>query len=148
MSVRILSFTMNRLLLYGGLAAAGLILLLLLLFSTMRQVQESAKENSEINAVEDATYYPGVYSTTVVFGTEVLTLEMTFSASAITSVSCPLSDSIRTLYPLVAPTLSSLESQLQEGTALDSVSLDGSFLETGNYLKEAMAATIQKAKRS
>lgn len=139
MSVRIMSLKLNKLILYGALALAAVILAVVLLISLNRPGTPEASK--------DSLYYPGVYSTSMVFGTQVLTMEMTFSETAITSVSCHIPESVQTVYPLVAPTVSSMGSQLQKGIDLDSVTLDGTSLETGAYLKEAMAATIKKALR-
>lgn len=138
MSIHILSLKLNKPLLYG--AAAVLLLLVILLFVLLGRSRTPSPE-------KEGLYYPGIYSTSVSFGTQILTVEMTFSETAITSVSYQIPDGLQTVYPLVGSTLASIGTQLQNGVELEAVSVDSASSETGAYLKDAMALTIRKAMR-
>lgn len=139
MSVRIMSLKLNKLILYGAAALAVLILILVLVTSLGRRSSPEGKNGAQ--------YYPGVYSTSVSFGGQVLTIEMTFSETGITAVRCPIPDDFQSVYPLVEPTLSTIGSQLKNGTELEAVTVDSLALDTASYLKEAMALTLKKARR-
>ena len=138
MSIRIMSLKLNKLLLYGLGALILLILLIVVIVSLAgRSADESAKSQ----------YFPGVYSTSVPFGSQSITVDITFSEEAITAVSCQIPDSFQSLYPLVEPTVLSIGEQLKKGVSVDAISLESTSLETGNYLLDAISLTLEKAGR-
>jgi len=133
-----MSLKLNKLLLYGLGALIVLILLIILIVSLTGRFGENQSEGQ---------YFPGLYSTSVPFGTQSITVNITFSEEAVTSVSCQLPDNFTALYPLVEPTVTSIGEQLKKGVAISSISLESAALETGTYLLDAIALTVEKAER-
>ncbi len=138
MSIRIMSLKLNKLILYGLGALIVLILFIVLIVSLAGR---SGKNQSE------GQYFPGLYSTSVPFGTQSITVDITFSEEAITAVSCQIPENFQALYPLVEPTVNSIGEQLKKGVAVSAVSLESTALETGTYLLDAIALTVEKAER-
>ncbi len=136
MSVRIMSLKLNRLLIYGIVALAGLILLIVLLTKMF---------GGEADPVQ-AKYYPGTYTTSVPLGTGSVTVEMVFSEDGIEKINYDIPEAVQKVYPLVQPTASSIGEQLAQGTEIEAVRVDSSSSVTASHLLDAMKLTIEKAK--
>lgn len=136
MSVRIMSFRLNRFFLYALGALAALLVLILLLIKILGSGSDPAQ----------AKYYPGTYTTTVPLGTGSVTVEMIFSESGIEKVNYEIPEAIQKVYPLVQPTAVSIGDQLSEGTSLDAVQVDSSSSVTASHLLDAMKLTMEKAR--
>lgn len=137
MSVRIMSLKLNRLILYAGIGLAVLILLVILLTQLLGGSAGSAS-NTE--------YYPGTYTTSVPLGTSCITVQMTFSETGIEDVRYDIPDAVRSVYPLVQPTASSISQQLTEGTQIEALQIDSASSETAAHLLKAMKLTADKAR--
>ena len=101
-------------------AGLGILLILLLVFMFL------PSKSSDDNKTEQtgSTYAPGVYTSQVKLGESTLNLELVVDADQIKSVSLVnLDKSVTTMYPLVKPSLETIEKQLVAGTSLDDIPL-------------------------
>lgn len=119
----------------------GILLILLLVFMFL---PSSKEENAE-----SGQYKPGVYTSEIKLGESVLNLEVVVDSAQIKSISfVNLEDSITTMYPLVKPSLESLESQLISGVDPKDVTLNEKGKYTQTLLLEAVENVLESAKAS
>ena len=86
------------------------------------------------SAGTDNTYIPGIYTTELILGSETANVEVIVNDHAITSVSLTdPSETLTTMYPLLEPTMESLNDQLETRY-------------TSLVLLEAVKASLEKAK--
>lgn len=91
-------------------------------------------------------YNPGVYSSGITLGDSILNLELVVDANQIKSISfLNLDDSITTMYPLLKPSLESIELQLMEGIELDDISISEKSKYTETLLVEGIRTALDKA---
>lgn len=137
MSVRIMSFKAGQLL-WIVLAAAAAILIAL--FFILRGGSGDTKS-------EAAQYVPGVYTTSVSFGDQAVTLEMTCSEDAILSIAYDVPESMREVYPLVETCCSSLGSQLEAGTPVSALSVESAYTDTADYIMLAIERLLDMCQK-
>ena len=95
------------------------------------------------------TYIPGIYTTELILGNETVNVEVIVSDHAITSVSlADPSETLTTMYPLLEPTVESLNDQLCEMQDLSQVTYAAETRWTALVLLEAVKASLEKAKPS
>ena len=114
-----------------------------------RSSQFSAAEDASTGAVADAdnTYIPGIYTTELILGSETVNVEVIVSDHAITSVSlADPSETLTTMYPLLEPTMESLNDQLCELQDPEQVTYSAETRYTSLVLLEAVKASLEKAK--
>ena len=114
-----------------------------------RSSQFSAAEDASTGAVADAdnTYIPGIYTTELILGSETANVEVIVNDHAITSVSlADPSETLTTMYPLLEPTMESLNDQLCEMQAPSQVTYTAETRYTSLVLLEAVKASLEKAK--
>ncbi len=93
-----------------------------------------------------STYAPGVYTSQVKLGESTLNLELVVDADQIKSVSLVnLDKSVTTMYPLVKPSLETIEKQLVAGTSLDDIPLSEKSKYTETLLIEGIRTALDKA---
>ena len=138
MSVRIVSLKLNQIIYAALLALAGIALLLVLIFFLTGRNKGS--DGAEV-------YYPGVYTTSVSFGSQALTVEMVIDSHGIQSFEYAIPESISSVYPLVEPTCISIGKQLESGTDIQAVTTTSESQDTASYLLRAIELTMEKAKR-
>ena len=129
----------------------GLILLLILLFLFM--FRPGKKKNPETGTTTAATeaapasYTPGLYSSSIVLGSQNANVEVTVDAERITSVSLvPLSDSVSTMYPLMQPAMDSLAEQIVTGQSLEGLEYPAGSQYTSAALMNAVRTALSKAR--
>lgn len=93
------------------------------------------------------TYIPGIYTTELVLGNETVNVEVIVNDQAITSVSLADPDeTLITMYPLLEPTMESLNDQLCELQDPEQVTYSAETRYTSLVLLEAVKASLEKAK--
>ncbi len=122
----------------------GLAILLIALFLIMfRRDKESAPPES---ASAEASYIPGVYSSSLTLGNEQVNVEVTVDADHINSITLKsLSDSVAAMYPLVEPAMQNLTSQILQTQSLDSVTYQAEQKYTATALLRAIQSALDKA---
>ena len=116
-----------------------------------RSSQFSAAEDASTGGVADAdnTYIPGIYTTELILGSETANVEVIVNDHAITSVSlADPSETLTTMYPLLEPTMDSLNKQICETQDLSQVTYSAETRYTSLVLLEAVKASLEKAKPS
>lgn len=99
------------------------------------------------SASTDNTYIPGIYTTELLLGSETVNVEVIVSDHAITSVSlADPSETLTTMYPLLEPTMESLNDQLCEMQDPEQVTYSAETRYTSLVLLEAVKASLEKAK--
>ena len=95
----------------------------------------------------DNTYIPGIYTTELLLGSETVNVEVIVSDHAITSVSlADPSETLTTMYPLLEPTMESLNDQLCEMQDPEQVTYSAETRSPSLVLLEAVKASLEKAK--
>ena len=93
------------------------------------------------------TYIPGIYTTELILGSETANVEVIVNDHAITSVSlADPSETLTTMYPLLEPTMESLNDQLCEMQDPSQVTYSAETRYTSLVLLEAVKASLEKAK--
>ena len=111
--------------------------------------QSAQTEDVSTGAVADTgnTYIPGIYTTELILGNETVNVEVIVSDHAITSVSlADPSETLTTMYPLLEPTVESLNDQLCEMQDPEQVTYSAETRYTSLVLLEAVKASLEKAK--
>lgn len=127
-------------LVYTGIFA-GLAILLLILVLVMFLPSKKDHKTSE-----SAYYHAGVYNTELVLGDNTLNLEVVVDTDQIKSVSfVNLEESVSTMYPLIQPSLASIEEQLKQGTSIDDIPLSEKSKYTESLLIEGIKSALAKA---
>lgn len=114
-----------------------------------RSSQFSDAEDVSTGAVAgaDNTYIPGIYTTELILGSETANVEVIVSDHAITSASlADPSETLTTMYPLLEPTMESLNDQLCEMQDPSQVTYSAETRYTSLVLLEAVKASLEKAK--
>ena len=97
----------------------------------------------------DNTYIPGIYTTELILGSETVNVEVIVNDHAITSLSLADPDeTLTTMYPLLEPTMDSLNKQICETQDLSQVTYSAETRYTSLVLLEAVRASLEKAKPS
>lgn len=131
----------------------GLAILLITLFFIMFRPKGQAEASSGAAVAEEAdgsaaSYIPGIYSASLVLGSQQANVEVTVSADRICSVTCtPASEAVETLYPLMVPTAEELESQICESQSLENLTIPEGSQYTARALLEAVSLALEKAAR-
>ena len=117
-------------------------------FSDAEDVSTGAVLDSASGPVgTDNTYIPGIYTTELLLGSETVNVEVIVSDHAITSVSlADPSETLTTMYPLLEPTMESLNDQLCEMQDPEQVTYSAETRYTSLVLLEAVKASLEKAK--
>ena len=105
-----------------------------------------ASESASSAAPASATYVPGLYSSSIVLGSENANVEVTVDRTGIRSVSLvPLSDSVETMYPLMAPSMDSIAAQILENQSLEGLEYPSGSQYTSMALVSAVRTALSKA---
>lgn len=124
-------------------AGLGILLILLLVFMFLPSRGNSKKT---ADSRTTAKYNPGVYNSQITLGDSTLNLELVVDADQIKSVSfINLEDSVTTMYPLVKPSLASIEKELIRGTGLDDIPVSEKSRYTETLLIEGIRTALDKA---
>lgn len=140
---KIVVIQMKELVYTAIFAGLGILLILLLVFMFL-----PSRKGSEKAAGSGAAgkYNPGVYNSQITLGDSTLNLELVVDADQIKSVSfINLEESVTTMYPLVKPSLASIEKELVKGTGLDDIPVSEKSKYTETLLIEGIRTALDKA---
>lgn len=120
----------------------GLGILLVTLFMFMFR----PKKDAAPTASDSVSYLPGVYTASLVLGSQNVNVEVAVDADHINSITWePLSDSVTTMYPLMAPAVSQLSAQICETQSLENLTYTDGTQYTSKALVNAIKTALQKA---
>lgn len=120
----------------------GLGILLITLFLIMFR----PKKDSVESASNEVSYVPGVYSSSIVLGSQNVNVEVAVDADHINSITwVPLSDSVTTMYPLMEPALEDLSEQICSTQSLENLNYASESQYTSMALVKAIKDALHKA---
>ena len=139
---KIVVIQMKELIYTAIFAGLGILLILLLVFMFF-----PSKKSKETNAGAQANpYNPGVYNSEIVLGDNTLNLEVVVDENQIKSVSfINLEESVTTMYPLIKPSLETIEDELKKGTAIDEIPISEKSKYTQTLLIDGVKNALDKA---
>ena len=126
----------------------GLVLFLILLFIFMFRSgkDETSQTRDSASVSTSAVYTPGIYSASIVLGSQNANVEVTVDANHITSVALvPLSEAVETMYPLMQPAMDTLAAQIVEKQSLEGIEYPTSSQYTSMALMNAIETALGKA---
>ena len=127
-------------LIYTALFICLAIVLILLLIFMFAPEEKNVRTSAGV-------YTPGVYTSTITLGDTALDVAVSVDENNITSVSLNnLSESVTAMYPLLEPSLDSINEQLDSNSSVDELTLDSESRYTGLILQQAIKNALQKAK--
>ncbi len=122
----------------------GLILFLVLLFLFMFRPKKD--ETSPNMNMAPASYTPGIYSTSIVLGSQNANVEVTVDKANITSIALvPLTESLETMYPLMKPAMDTLAAQIITNQTLEGLEYPAGSQYTSMTLMRAIETALAKA---
>lgn len=131
--------------------AIVLVMLFLFMFHPKKDnispdASDTGDQSSSQAAPASVTYVPGLYSSPIVLGSENVNVEVTVDRTGIRSVSLvPLSDSVETMYPLMAPAMDSIAAQILENQSLEGLEYPSGSQYTSMALVSAVRTALSKA---
>lgn len=128
----------------------GIFVLLGILFVILLILMFSGGKNtgSDTAAADFAGYQPGVYTQTLILGSNTVELEIVVDETNINSIRLlNLSEAVTTMYPLIQPALDDLTSQIYEKQSLEGITFSDEQRYTSSVLLEAISSTLEKAKK-
>ena len=127
-------------LIYTALFICLAIVLILLLIFMFAPEEKNVRTSAGV-------YTPGVYTSTITLGDTALDVAVSVDENNITTVSLNnLSESVTAMYPLLEPSLDSINEQLDSISSVDELTLDSESRYTGLILQQAIKNALQKAK--
>lgn len=121
----------------GIFVALGILLIILLVVMFL----PGKEENTDVSDA-DAVYQPGIYTTELTINNTKLQLEVAVDASHINSVSLiNVDETVKTMFPLMEPTVDAIEEQLANGTSIDDITPS----EDNQYTQEILIGAVKNA---
>ena len=122
----------------------GLAILLILLFLFMFRPKEKEAQSAGAEAV--SRYTPGLYSASIVLGSQNVNVEVAVDKDHINSIALvPLSDAVATMYPLMQPAMASLAEQICASQSLEGIEYPTNSQYTSMALMNAIETALKKA---
>lgn len=123
---------------YTAVFAVLAIVLLIVLVAMFRK---------DDDAVESAIYKPGVYSSAITLGENVLNVEVVVDKDRINAISLKnLSEEVATMYPLVQPCMDVITQQIYQTQSLEDITYEENGAYTSEILMRAIEEALAKAK--
>lgn len=120
----------------------GLGILLITLFLVMFRPKNEAAQT----ASDGVSYIPGVYTASLVLGSQNVNVEVAVDSNHINSITCtPLSDSVATMYPLMESSIADLSNQICSTQSLENLSFSDGSQYTSKALLGAVNTALEKA---
>ena len=136
---KIVVLRMKELIYTGIFVALGILLILLLIYMF-------APKDKKASSTADATYTPGVYTSTITLGGSTVDVAVTVSATRIESIAYNnLSETIETMYPLMQPALDNLSEQICETQSLEGLDYSEDTQYTSQVILGAVERALEKA---
>lgn len=125
---------------FAGLGILLIVLLVIMFFPSRKE------KNKVSDTASESRYLPGVYHSQITLGDSTLNLEVVVDADQIKSVSfVNLEESVTTMYPLIKPSLDSIEEELVKGTDINDIPLSEKSKYTETLLLEGIKTALTKA---
>lgn len=139
---KIVVFKAKELIYTGIFILLGILLILLLIF--MFAPSKESTEKSE----QTSGYIEGVYSSPLTLGDSELELQVTVKNGKPQSAALKhLDKTVKTMYPLVEPSLKEINKQLPKVESIDDIKFDDQSQYTNTILKQAIKNTLKKAQK-
>lgn len=139
---KIVVIQMKELIYTAIFAGLGILLIVLLIIMFLPSGSQSEKTETDTAGI----YTPGIYTSQIALGDTTLNLEIAVDSDQIKSVSLVnLEESVTTMYPLVKPSLESIEKELIAGTSLDDIPLSEKSKYTESLLIDGIRTALEKA---
>ena len=140
-NTKVVVFKAKELIYTGIFLLLGILLILLLIFMFLPK-----EKKTTMDAEETMNYIPGVYTSTIQLGDNTLDVQVTVDSKKIKSVSLEqLDDSIKTMYPLIEPSVASINEQLSSISSIDELTFEDDSQYTNTILKQAIKNALKKA---
>lgn len=141
---KIVVIQMKELIYTAIFAGLGILLIVLLIVMFYPFNKEDKKTDQ---AADNGMYQPGIYNSQIELGDTTLNLEVVVDSDQIKSVSLVnLEESVTTMYPLVKPSLETIEKELIDGKSLDDIPLSEKSKYTESLLLEGIRTALDKAR--
>lgn len=138
---KIVVFKAKELIYTGIFILLGILLILLLIF-----MFAPSKEPAE--STETSGYAEGVYSSPLTLGENELELQVTVKNGKPQSVALKhLDKTVKTMYPLVEPSLNEINKQLPKVENIDDIQFDDQSQYTNTILMQAIKNALKKAQQ-
>ncbi len=109
---------------------------------------EDGKKETETAPEAAATYTPGLYSASIVLGSQNVNVEVAVDADRINSITLvPLSDTVAAMYPLMQPSMDSLAEQIISSQSLQGIEYPSGSQYTSTALMSAIRTALSKAEK-
>lgn len=158
---KIVVLHMKELIYTGIFAALGVLFIVLLIIMFLPGDSDSAESGSMDGsstaptqeteaageeAASGSVYIPGIYTTELVLGGQVVDVEVIVDEASITSIRLVnVSESVTTMYPLLQPTFDTICQQVYETQSLEEISYSSDSKYTSLVLLEAISSALDKA---
>lgn len=129
-------------LIYTAIFVALAILFVVLLITMF------GKKNSDesMETMAQATYMPGVYTTSLTLNNNVINVEVVVDENHINSVRLVnINEAVTTMFPLMEPSFDSIASQISDGVPLENITYDQESRYTSEALLHAIEVSLNKA---
>jgi uncharacterized protein with FMN-binding domain len=137
-STKIIVLKLKEIIYTAIFALLGILLILLLIFMFTNKKQD---------ATPTMNYVPGVYRSCILLKNQSLDVEVVVDKDHISAVSLMnLNTATETIYPLLKPAMSNIESQLTTDIAFEDISIDSNYKYTSDVLLKAIDVALKKAK--
>lgn len=142
-NTKVVVFKAKELLYTGIFLLLGIILILLLIFMFLPKDKKAASTSA---AEENTEYVPGVYTSSIQLGENTLDVQVAVDSHKVKSVNIEqLDDSIKTMYPLIEPSIASINEQLSDISSIDELTFEDESQYTNTILKQAIKNAVKKA---
>ena len=138
---KIVVFKAKELIYTGIFVLLGILLILLLIFMF-------APSKEPAGSTETSSYAEGVYSSPLTLGENELELQVTVKNGKPQSVALKhLDKTIKTMYPLVEPSLNEINKQLPKVENIDDIQFDDQSQYTNTILMQTIKNALKKAQQ-
>lgn len=138
---KIVVLHMKELIYTAIFAALAILFVVLLIFMFGKKDSDEAMET-----MAQATYVPGVYTTTLTLNNNVVNVEVVVDENHINAVRLVnINETITTMFPLMEPSFDSIAGQIYEGVDLANITYDEESRYTSQALIKAIETALNKA---
>ena len=140
---KIIVLHMKELIYTGIFIALGIlfIVLLAIMFLPSGKKEKSRENGQTVNA-----YIPGIYTTSIELGGNVVDVEIVVDENNINSLRLVnLDEVVATMYPLIEPSFEELSGQITENQSLEGITYSDDSRYTSILLLNAVEASLEKA---
>lgn len=142
---KIVVLHMKELIYTGIFALFGILFIVLLIIMFLPDKQKNSVETLSETGIT-SEYVPGIYTTTLNLNHQSVEVEVIVGESNIASVRLlNFNDDLNTMYPLLQPSIDSIQTQLQSGQSIDSIQYDPESKYTTLALLNSIDTCLQKA---